>query len=203
MKAIHDAKSKKARQVVQSARDLFVRHGLRRVTVEEISRKAGVSKVTFYKYFDNKSDVLKAVVGEMVREGLARYRAIMGSPAPFREKVLAIIEMKLEQSEEAGMEFIRDLASHSDPEIASYVFGLKEESLREFIDDLKTLQASGKIRPDLKPEFISYLYDLILESLKNDRLLSLYPSSKDLTAEWINFLFYGIAGPRSRPGEGP
>jgi len=203
MKTMLDAKSKKARQVVQAARDLFMRHGMRRISVEEICRKAGVSKVTFYKYFENKSDVLKAVMGEIVREGLARYRAIMDSPAPFREKVLAIIEMKLAQSEEAGMEFIRDLASHPDPEIASHVFGLKERSLHEFMDDLKTLQASGEIRPDLKPEFVSYLYDLILESIKNDRLLNLYPSSKDLTAEWINFLFYGIVGPRSRSGEGP
>jgi len=194
--------SKKTRQIIEAARFLFMKYGFRRVTVEEICRKADVSKMTFYKYFEGKTEVFKSVLGDIFRGALARYRAIMDSPAPFRNKVQAIIRMKLELSEEVGKEYIRDILSGADPEIASFILGLKQESVRQFLDDLKELQASGQVRPGLRPEFISYLYDLILESFKDGHLLGLFPTIEDLTAEWMNFLFYGIVGPENRSGEG-
>lgn len=194
--------SKKTRQIIEAARFLFMKYGFRRVTVEEICRKADVSKMTFYKYFEGKTEVFKSVLGDIFRGALARYRAIMDSPAPFRNKVQAIIRMKLELSEEVGKEYIRDILSGADPEIASFILGLKQESVRQFLDDLKELQASGQVRPGLRPEFISYLYDLILESFKDGHLLGLFPTTEDLTAEWMNFLFYGIVGPENRSGEG-
>ena len=55
-------KSKKLQQITQTAYDLFWRHGIKRVTIEEICRTSGVSKMTFYKYFDNKNDLAISVL---------------------------------------------------------------------------------------------------------------------------------------------
>ena len=50
-----DAKTKKQDQIIQAGRHLFWKYGMKRVSIEEICREAGVSKMTFYKYFANKT----------------------------------------------------------------------------------------------------------------------------------------------------
>jgi AcrR family transcriptional regulator len=48
-------KQKKRIQITETAIRLFSQFGTKRVTIEEICRTAGVSKVTFYKHFKNKA----------------------------------------------------------------------------------------------------------------------------------------------------
>ena len=50
-------------EILQAARKLFHRFGLKKVSVEDIAREAGVSKVTVYKYFGNKTGLFNEVVG--------------------------------------------------------------------------------------------------------------------------------------------
>ena len=41
-------------QIVKIGKDLFYKYGIKRVSVEEICAKANVSKMTFYKFYNNK-----------------------------------------------------------------------------------------------------------------------------------------------------
>ena len=53
--------SKKIGQLVTTAQELMMRHGIHRVTVEEICSDANISKMTFYKYFKNKIELTKSI----------------------------------------------------------------------------------------------------------------------------------------------
>lgn len=50
-------------EILQAARRLFHRFGLKKVSVEDIAREAAVSKVTIYKYFGNKTGLFNEVMG--------------------------------------------------------------------------------------------------------------------------------------------
>ena len=52
-----EVNSPKVSQIMLAAKDLFWKFGIRKVSIEEICSKANVSKVTFYKYFENKIDL--------------------------------------------------------------------------------------------------------------------------------------------------
>jgi AcrR family transcriptional regulator len=49
-------------RVVAAARAEFERYGIRRTTVEQVARGAGVSRVTVYRKFDGKAALVRAVV---------------------------------------------------------------------------------------------------------------------------------------------
>jgi AcrR family transcriptional regulator len=49
-------------RIVDAGCSLFTRRGVAQISVEDILLEADVSRGTFYKYFSNKEDVLKAVV---------------------------------------------------------------------------------------------------------------------------------------------
>jgi AcrR family transcriptional regulator len=53
-------------ELLQAALALFVEHGFAATRLDDVARKAGVSKGTLYLYFDSKDELFKAVV----REGL-------------------------------------------------------------------------------------------------------------------------------------
>lgn len=73
----------KRSQIVRTAKRLFSRHGSRRVTVEELCREAGVSKVTFYKHFENKVDLVRTIRDEWLDEGFRKFDEINALDLPF------------------------------------------------------------------------------------------------------------------------
>lgn len=55
-------------RIVETARDLFRRHGLRGVGVETIAEAAGTNKMTLYRHFSSKDDLIVACLTEAAAE---------------------------------------------------------------------------------------------------------------------------------------
>jgi AcrR family transcriptional regulator len=60
------------RRLIESAWKLFREKGYLQTAVSEIAEDAGVSMATFYQYFSDRSDLVRALVVEVVREMLDR-----------------------------------------------------------------------------------------------------------------------------------
>ncbi len=54
------------------------------------------------------------------------------------------------------------------------------------------IQERGDIRSDIKLEFIVFILNHLLEIAADERLVRLYDSPEAMTAELMNFFFYGI-----------
>ncbi len=76
----------KKQQFLNTAQELFCKHGIRRVTVDELCETSGISKMTFYKYFKNKWDIGKTVIDIMFDKGLIYYHAMIVDDIPFLQK---------------------------------------------------------------------------------------------------------------------
>ena len=68
--------TQKRAQIIQTAERLFTRFGAKRITVEEICREAGVCKMTFYKYFPNKVELVRNIRDDWVEEGFRKFDEI-------------------------------------------------------------------------------------------------------------------------------
>jgi AcrR family transcriptional regulator len=53
-------------QIIDAALDVFSEHGFAAAKLDEIARRAGVSKGTIYLYFDSKEELFKAVVNDTI-----------------------------------------------------------------------------------------------------------------------------------------
>jgi len=179
-------------QIVSTARNLFTRFGTRRVSIEEVCHEAGVSKMTFYKHFRNKTELVQFILNQIAQQALDRYNGIMEQDVPYSEKVKQIIQMKLEQTEGLTTEFIKDFVNNAEPEIAEWYQRMVQERMMLFLNHLREAQRDGSVRSDLNPEFIVYIMNRMIEMAYDDNLVRLYESPKALTAELMNFLFYGM-----------
>src|SRR5690349_19949705 len=109
---------KSRRQVLlDTALELFRAHGFHRVSVEEICTKADVSKVTFYKNFTNKTQILLGVLDGVREELQAEYLAIARSDVPFPRKLERLTALGAERSRGLGEAFLKDLLDRPDPAV--------------------------------------------------------------------------------------
>ena len=182
----------KRKQIIQTAKDLFFKYGIKRVTVEEICKEANVSKMTFYKHFKNKNELVKTWITEMTDEALEKYITLMKRDIPFEEKVRETINMKLEGSDQMSQEFFSDYIPHADPELHDFIHQRMHEMMGLIINDYAEAQKRGDIRQDLKIEFILWYLNKMLDMMEDEALEKMYESPQDLIMEMVNFFFYGI-----------
>src|SRR5690606_15607519 len=67
-----DIKSK----ILKGAEELFLRYGLRSITMDEISRHLGMSKKTLYQYFSDKDDIVWSVTRQHLLRQQAQFDAV-------------------------------------------------------------------------------------------------------------------------------
>jgi len=188
----NSANSAKSDVLVSTARDLFFKFGIRRVSVEEICREAGISKMTFYKYFPNKIELVKRILTEFFTEGYREYDAIKAKDIPYSEKVRQILEFKRRQAQMISNEMFVDLTRNPLPELQEFFARERQKSIEISLRDLVEAQKKGDIRADIKPEFILYMLNKILEMSRDEKLNQHYESHEDLVNELLSFFFYGI-----------
>ncbi|MGC9472069.1 MAG: TetR/AcrR family transcriptional regulator [Bacteroidales bacterium] len=192
--------SPKNEQIRKIAGELFWKYGFTRVTVEEICREAGVSKMTFYKYYRNKNDLVKSFMEEKINEGMARYREIMSSDLPYTRKVELIIRQKMEHTRDMSSEFLRDYFSSGDEELMAFANKKTRMSVEMVTEDFRRAQEQGLIRKDIRVGFIMYFINKMVQLAQDEELKKQYESMNDLIMELTRFFFYGVMK-RSEPQE--
>lgn len=181
----------KQRSILNTAEDLFKRFGIKRITIEEICKKAGVSKMTFYKYFKNKKFLVRFMWQNLFDEGLKRFNEIDNMDIPFPDKIELILKFKEETakniSHEFAMEYFNDL-----PDMQSFFFEMYSKIIDRFILFIQKAQQQGFVRRDMKPEFFLAAIQKLTELTKDRELIAKYKDNQKFVMEVNNFYFYGI-----------
>ena len=109
------------RRILDTARELFYRNGYRATGINEIIKKSGVAKATFYAHFPSKADLAHAYVETLSHEEL---RVIEESLEHFSgpyEKLIGLIESLIPWSQErdyrgcAYLNISSEITDHADP----------------------------------------------------------------------------------------
>src|SRR5690349_15980293 len=80
------------REICAAALDVFAEKGFAAAKLDEIARRAGVSKGTLYLYFEDKEDLFRAVVRDTVAPNVATIRqAVEAVDLPFQQIVRMLL----------------------------------------------------------------------------------------------------------------
>jgi AcrR family transcriptional regulator len=187
---LNPRRSKKKGQIVETAETLFMRHGIKRITVEEICSKTGVSKMTFYKYFANKTALVKHLWSKWIEEGFEKLDEINATDIPFPEKIQVMFEWKSEFFSKISTEFIEDFLP---------IEFEQERIIQRFLRFIVEAQRRGDIRPEIRPEFLMAVLEKLSELANDDDLRKKYPSFIEFNREVKDFFYFGIlARPESK-----
>ena len=179
-------------KLLEATRRLIYRHGVNNTSVDQICKDAGLSKMTFYRAYENKYDIIKEILDDRYNKMAVDYEQIFNRNIPFLEKVMELIYYIMEDTKDIGQDFIRDILKQDNPQMKEYM-----KSKIEFQRDLSLKyiiieQKKGNFRNDVKLEFISFFLLHINELALEERLNSIYESTDELVSQLTKMFYFGI-----------
>ncbi|MET7443258.1 helix-turn-helix domain-containing protein [Streptomyces sp. NPDC005568] len=81
--------------ILQAAYTCFTRHGVRRTTMDDLARQAGMSRPAVYQYVRNKEDAFKRLVQHLLDDALAASRAAITNETELAAQLVGVLEAKL------------------------------------------------------------------------------------------------------------
>jgi len=177
---------------MEAAETLFLKHGLRRVSVDEVCRSAGVSRKTFYVYFTNKDaltiDLLDKIIGTLT----GGFVEIMRSNVPFINKMIQFMELKIAFSRKLSMDFIADLTASD--EISQYYWKKANENIDIARLLFEQAQEKGDIRSELDIDFIIYMLNIQMDLCGKEEFRARFKDGESMVKQLSELLLFGIVG---------
>jgi AcrR family transcriptional regulator len=163
--------------------------------VEEICREAKVSKVTFYKYFKNKLEVLEDYMTVRLELGMEVFTRIRTADASLPEKMKALIAMKESAVSHFTPVFYKSLLS-GDEQVQGFMHRWGATSLSAMRDFLEDGQRSGEIHPDYSIDFLLHIWNSLAETARSEDMMTMFNDDMvKLSTDFLNFLCFGTTGP--------
>ncbi len=182
----------KRTQILTTGKELFWKFGFKRVTIEEICREAGVSKMTFYKFFPNKLKLATTILDAIIEKNLVMIRKLSEDHETPEKTFKKILQLKSDSIKGIGEEFIKDLYVNPEEGLKTYMEEKTKKIFAEIINVYNKGKEDGWIRKDLNiPFFFSYI-SKTTESVMNDELMTYFDTPQELVMELTNLFLYGI-----------
>ena len=185
---------KKQLQLITTATELFYKHGIRRVTIEEVCKNANVSKMTFYKYFSNKWDIAKTILDMVFEVGVQLYHDIIDEDIPFVQKVEEILKLTMARVHGAGVgsALIEDVAAEDSP-LHDHFVEQQKVSRQLAIDFFTNAQKKGFIHSDIEMPVLLFMLNRLSDLLNHPEFVSIKPRIEDRIYELSSLFFHGFS----------
>jgi AcrR family transcriptional regulator len=185
-------------KIIVAAHAKFMRHGIRRVTMDEIARDLRISKKTLYRHFDDKEALVRGaaehIAGNMIPPMI---RAVAEGP-PVAERLARMFEAFSRLPRFISAEFIRDIE-------ADYPHLWREiDERRRAVFDLFGAMieqgiAEGAIRPEIHPKVVTRVLYAVLDRVFVPEVLGLGEFTTDDAVRTMLAIFRGgLVAPAAR-----
>lgn len=181
----------KKEEVIKSARELFCSYGYKKVSMDEIAKKSGVTKKTIYTYFKDKNDLIKYFLYEEIEKMKKIVEKIEEKKLPAPDKTHMIIYSLLEYRKD------NEIINRFSEESNNLPTGIARECLEILNDsilaEIKKLLEKGIEKGDIKKcdtDFASFVIYKMYVAVMFEWGKPL--NKKKVTENIMNFLKSGI-----------
>ena len=139
-------------EILAAALEVFAARGFQGARLEEVAKRAGVSKGALYLYFETKADLFRAVVTDAISPNIERVKAVAAANLPLEQVVRMALPMLARQVVSdrrisGGVKLVI-AESRNHPELATIWRESVVEPGVELMSGLITkAQARGEVRP--------------------------------------------------------
>lgn len=185
---------KKEDQIKHAALTLFSQYGWLRTSVEDICRQANISRVTFYKYFPNKKQLLQQLFLEQKNDMKAGFEALLteNSIEQIMRHIFTLQKQAMQTMYSAPM--LIDLQQHKDEELSRFFAEMEREKHQFMHDFFRQLQEKQLIQPQLPILLIDLFIRKIDEIVQDSAVIEHYRNNEpQLFRDVLSMFAYGLA----------
>lgn len=139
-------------EILAAALEVFAARGFQGARLEEVAKRAGVSKGALYLYFETKADLFRAVVTEAISPNIERVKAVAAADLPLEQVVRLALPMLARQvisdRRITGVVKLVIAESRNHPELAAiWRESVVEPGVQLMSGLIAAAQARGEVRP--------------------------------------------------------
>ncbi len=189
---------KNEKEIIESTLPLFMKLGIKSVTMDDVARNLGISKKTLYKYVEDKNDLVRKSLGyssEMENTEICKLCAIEQNAI---DEIFEISNYVFAHIRSVHPSIIFDLQKYH-PEVWKEFSATKKEKINQcYMDNIAKGIKEGLYREDVNGEIITKFYASRFELMFDQ---DLFPSDKFEPAEtYLEIFRYHIRGIASEKG---
>ena len=181
--------------IMDAAETLFLKHGFRRVSVDEICRCAGVSRKTFYVYFTNKDALTIELLDKLIDTLTNEFVEVMNSNVPFSEKMAGMMDMKMAMSKNLSMDFMTDLFAASN-EVLQHYQKMTDRNLALARSLFSQAHEKGDIRREINIDIVMTLFNYQTDLCSKPEFRAHFKDVESMSTQMMEIILYGIVGNR-------
>lgn len=186
-------------QILIEAADLFMRYGLKSVSMDDIARKLGISKKTIYQYVENKTELIEQIFSLKFEEDTREMQTIRNNSKDAIEEILKVASQVIHYLRTISPTTVYDLQKYYgsvwrqfETQHKMYFFNLMRENLARGIKQ-------GLYRSDLDADIIAKLCVGKTSLLVDEDIFPMQQfKPEDLYREHMIYHIHGIATPKGR-----
>lgn len=181
-------------RILEKVEELFMRYGIKSVSMDDISRHLGMSKKTLYQLVDNKSDLIRKVIQFHLEKEKSEMDEISDSSNDSIHEMLLTAKLVSKKLRDMNPSTVYDLQKYY-PETweqlqslhQEYVYGIIKKNIQKGIE-------TGIYRDSIHPDIIAKFYVWKSFILTDEKVFPMSQYNKDnLFWEFITYHIHGIA----------
>lgn len=142
-------------KIQKGAEELFMRYGVRSISMDDIARHLSVSKKTLYQHFADKEDIVTVTCKGLLDRNAEQFEAIKKGARNAIEELVGVSVCLKSSMQDINPSLLFDLQKYH-PKAWKVWLNFKNKFIREsVVKNLKQGTQEGYFRPDIDPEVIA------------------------------------------------
>lgn len=179
-------------KIVQAAKKIIWENGFRTISVSDICEEAKISRMTFYRHYDDKYYLVKEILNELYDDVEIQYDIIYNQDIPFIEKIMQVIDYNSEATKGISTNLIGDIINESNEKLKEFIREKREFQKNINLKYIIREQKKGNFREDISVEFISFYLDHLNNLILDQRLSKMFESTDILMNQIYKMFYFGI-----------
>jgi len=167
-------------KILKGARDLFIKYGIRSISMDDIARHLSVSKKTLYQHFVDKDELVTMMLDEYLAESKKAYDDITNGSENAIDELHKIGDCLRKQVQDSNPSLLFDIQKFH-PKAWSLWAEYKNKFIRcSVVRNIQQGIKDGHFRPEINPEVFASYRLATIETVHDDRI---FPKDKFDMAE--------------------
>jgi TetR/AcrR family transcriptional regulator, cholesterol catabolism regulator len=162
-------------RIKKESMQLFMKQGVRSVTMDDIARHMGISKRTIYEHFKDKDALVKECILSHKREQEAHRKIIILESSNMMEAIYRVMFEFMLSIKHTHPSFMSDVKKYHHVICEDLIEKYREDNIREMINLIQQGIDEGLFRSEIHVEVIARILNVQLRALSDEQV---FPSSR-------------------------
>jgi AcrR family transcriptional regulator len=177
--------------IVCGSLELFFRYGIKSVSIDDIANYLGISKKTFYHYFENKDEAIEVAANSLIERSKSYIVEIANDKADSLSKLFSMYQKLISQFNTCNPRFIYDIKKYY-PDIFQIFTRFENNNLYEMITNIiKQGKEEGFFRKEIDEKNVFKFYQSRFTAIIDGSLL---PGKRTSDPVFFDFIIMGVIG---------